>query len=264
MSNIFIKETKKFYNYIISTHCKDFKNEYNNFQTCTIFDHITFTFSSKKKQKQALEKLYSVLRNNEFVKIRKYIYKESPEEDKFNNWAALLKDFAEYIVYFIDPALLNTDDKISAEVSKDLTKLTYTDDNFIFYIQFEKSKIKKGNTSLFDTITGLDKDNLFSFIKIKVTNNISGKTYEYKYMEDLSLISEDDLDDDICDMQLEFIKSKLDEYIYLYIGIVFDNIVNRELNLTVDTFNVFNSYYIKNMYKEMEDQWIENMNMESN
>jgi hypothetical protein len=265
LGNIFIKETKKFYNYISTTHCKDFINEYKEYKwrNLDLFSD-DILFNSKKKQKQSLINLYSVLRNNEFVIIKRYIFKDSSEENKFNDWVNLLKDFIEYINNFIDPALLNVDKNIEVDVSKDFNKLTFQNDDFIFYIQFEKTKLKKNNSSLFDTITGLDKDNVFYFIRIKITNNTSYKKYEYKYMEDSSLISENDLDDDICDIQLETIKTVLDKYIYNYIGIVFDNIINRELNLTVDTFNVFNSYYNRNRYKELEDQWLENMNMELN
>lgn len=264
MSNIFIKETKKFYNYIQSTHCKDFINEYKDYYSKNLSSNEVLFINASKKRKESLEKLYSVVRNNEFVKIKRYIFKESSEENKFNDWVNVLKDFADYINNFIDPGLLNADKSIKTDKTKDFTKLQFENNDFIFNIQFEKTKLKKNNSSLFDTITGLDKDNVFSFIKIKITNNASGKEYNYKYMEDSSLISEDDLDDDICDIQLETIKAILDKYIYNYIGIVFDNIINKELNLTVDTINIFNSWYIRNKYKELEDQWLENMNMESN
>lgn len=269
MGNIFIKETKKFYNYIQSTHCKDFINEYKDYERKNLSPFsagILYGFTNnKKKRKQSLEKLYSAIRNNEFIKIKKYIFKESSEENKFNDWVNVLKDFAEYLNNFVDPGLLNADNNISAESSKEFTKLVFKCKEFEFYIQFEKTKLKKGNSSLFDTITGLDKDNVFSFIKIKITNNASGKIYQYKYMEDSSLISEDDLDDEICDLQLETIKAVLDRYIYNYVGIVFDNIINKELNLNaVDAINLFNSHYIRNTYKELEDQWLENTNMELN
>jgi hypothetical protein len=136
---------------------------------------------------------------------------------------------------------------------------------FAFNIIFEKSKIKSGSSTLFDTITGLDKENTLTFVKIEVTNLSTNTTYKYKYTEDSSLISEDDLDDEVCDIQLEMIKSKLDNSIYEYIGVVFDRIVNYELK--DDSFSVYkgieNNNCIAYMYKELEEKWLESTNMES-
>jgi hypothetical protein len=80
-------------------------------------------------------------------------------------------------------------------------------------------------------------------------------------MEDSVLTSENPIPEDICDLQLEYVKEKLDKYIYDYIGIVFDSIVNRELN-SVD-FCIFNSLYIRNNFELEEALWLADMNMES-
>ena len=263
MNNIFIFKTKSFYNYITSTHCKDFKDEWKEYyyRNEDLFSY-DFLFNTKKKQKQSLINLYSVLRNNEFVSIKDYIFKDYSEEEKFENWVKLLENFLNYIYNFTSPLMIAPIESESVLVSKNENKSTMTikHKNFTFHILFEKSKIKKSSTStLFDTITGLDKENKLSFIKIEITNNSSGIIYKYNYVEDSSLINEDGLDDEICDLQLEFIKQELDRFIYNYIGIVFDKIVNYDLN-TID-FNIFNSIYIRNNYKELEEKWLKTMNM---
>lgn len=265
MNNIFISKTKSFYNYITSTHCKDFKDEWKEYyrRNESIFaeDNI---FNTYKKQKQSLIDLYSVLRNNEFVAIRNYIFKNYSEEEKFENWMKLLENFLNFVINFASPLMVAPVESESILVSKDENKSTMTlkHEDFIFYILFEKSKIRKSNNStLFDTITGLDKENRLSFINIEITNNSTGIVYKYNYIEGSSLINEDGLDDEICDLQLEYIKQKIDKFIYNYIGIVFDKIVNYDLN-DID-FNVFNNTYIRNNYKELEEKWLESTNMES-
>ena len=265
MNNIFISKTKSFYNYITSTHCKDFKDEWEKYyyRNEALFAHDDI-FNTKKKQKQSLINLYSVLRNNEFVSVKNYIFKNYPEEEKFENWVKLLENFLNYIYNFTSPLMITPPESESILVSKNENKSTMTInyENFIFYILFEKSKIRKSSSStLFDTITGLDKENRLSFIKIEITNNSTGIVYKYNYVEDSNLINEDGLDDEICDLQLEFIKQELDRFIYNYIGIVFDKIVNYDLN-DID-FNVFNNTYIRNNYKELEEKWLETTNMES-
>lgn len=267
MNNIFISKTKSFYNYITSTHCKDFKDEWEKYyyRNEALFAHGDI-FNTKKKQKQSLINLYSVLRNNEFVSVKNYIFKNYPEEEKFENWVKLLENFLNYIYNFTSPLMITPPESESILVSKNENKSTMTInyENFIFYILFEKSKIRKSSSStLFDTITGLDKENRLSFIKIEITNNSTGIVYKYNYVEDSNLINEDGLDDEICDLQLEFIKQELDRFIYNYIGIVFDNIVNRELNDIYKDFRLFNSTYIRNNYKELEEKWLETTNMES-
>jgi len=265
LNNIFISKTKSFYNYIISTHCKNFKDEWEEYyyRNESLFSEDDI-FNTKKKQKQSLINLYSVLRNNEFVSIKNYIFKNYPEEEKFENWVKLLENFLNYIYDFASPLMINPIESKSILVSKNENKSTMTieRENFIFYILFEKSKIRKSSSStLFDTITGLDKDNRLSFIKIKITNNSTGIVYKYDYVEDSNLINEDGLDDEICDLQLEFIKQELDIFIYNYFGIVFDKIINYDLNDI--HFNIFNNEYIRNNYKELEEKWLETMNMES-
>jgi len=267
LNNIFISKTKSFYNYITSTHCKDFKDEWEKYyyRNEALFAHDDI-FNTKKKQKQSLINLYSVLRNNEFVSVKNYIFKNYPEEEKFENWVKLLENFLNYIYNFTSPLMITPPESESILVSKNENKSTMTInyENFIFYILFEKSKIRKSSSStLFDTITGLDKENRLSFIKIEITNNSTGIVYKYNYVEDSNLINEDGLDDEICDLQLEFIKQELDRFIYNYIGIVFDNIVNRELNDIYKDFRLFNSTYIRNNYKELEEKWLETTNMES-
>ncbi len=263
MGNIFIKETKNFYNYITTTHCKDFKSEYNIYydRCIALYDIV---FNTRKKQSQALYNLYSKLRNNEFVKIKEYIFKEYSEEYRFDEWVKLLKNFGEFVCNFSDPLFIPTESAnkfIIVDKKDNKMELTIKHNLFDFNIVFEKSNIKKSNSSsLFDTITGLDKENNLSFIKLQIKNSMSGTKYVYNYMDDSTLSSENQISDDICDLQLEYVKKKLDKFIYDYIGIVFDNIVYNELNMD---FNIFNSIYIRNNFKEMEEEWLTNMNMES-
>ena len=262
MSNIFIKETENFYNYISTTHCKDFINEYNDFYYANIEYYLDF-FNTKKKKTRTLCNLYKVLRNNEFVKIKNYIYREYTEENEFEEWVKTLKNFADFVFNFSDPLLFNRDDYgiIARKDDKNCTMII-KHKIFDFSITFEKSKIKKSSSSLFDTITGLDKESNLSFITIEITNKSSGTKYTYNYMEDSTLNPKNSISEETCDMQLEYVKCKLDEFIYDYIGIIFDNIVNRELNRKYDRFIVFNSKYIRYVYKEMEEEWLKNMNME--
>ena len=254
MGNIFIKETKKFYNYISTTHCKDFKDQFFKYKDL----HNTIYFFNDKNYNN-LKNTYNVLRNEELIKIRNYIFKESNEEDKFNDWILLIKDFADYILKFASPSLLSPlldDTKELIVIEEDSkTNIKFNFSRFSFFVCFEKTKIKKGNSSLFDTITGLDKDNVFSIIRIEVTNKNTNSSYRYKYMEDSSLINEDNLDDDICDMQLEYIKSILDLFIYDYISEIFDIIVTIELK---DHFMLYNNDYTSKKYKEMKEQWLKN------
>ena len=257
MSNVFIKEITKFYNYITTTHCKDFKDEYlelNNILFNELFaERLGVTLYNKRKRKiKAIKSLYNVLPNKEYITIKNYIFKDSSEENKFNDWVSVIKNFIDFVINFSDPALLSplcNTCKFKIEHDKNI-KFEFENDTFIFCINFEKTKIKKNNSSLFDTITGLDKENTFSFIKIEVTNKASNNTYNYKYMEDSSLINLEDLDDFICDAQLEYIKSQLDEFIYKYIEKIFDLIVSRELNMDF----MFYSYTYKD--KEIKEQWM--------
>ena len=260
MSNIFIKETKNFYNYITSTHCKDFKDNFYNWQK--ELSKYNLCFDNKKARRQSLYRLYQSLRNNEFVKIKNYIYKEYSEEEEFDQWTKVLKNFAEFVFNFADPLFIKPEgDGIIVNKSDKEFSLTIKHNLFDFIISFEKSNIKKSNSSLFDSITGLDKENNISFITIQIINTISDTKYVYKYMEDSVLNPENNISEDICDLQLEYVKEKLDKYIYDYIGIVFDSIVNRELK-SVD-FCIFNSIFIRNNYKEMEEEWLKTTNMES-
>lgn len=269
MSNIFISKTKSFYNYITSTHCKDFKNEFDEYyyRNEAMF-HNDDLFNTRKKRRQSLIDLYSVLRNNEFVSIKNYIFKEYTEEERFENWIKLLNNFLEFIYDFTDPLMITpseTDDVVAVFKDDNKSSLSIKHDDFTFSITFEKSRIKKSNSStLFDSITGLDKENMLSFIKIEITNNNSNIVYRYKYMEDSNLINENELSDDVCDIQLEFVKQKLDKFIYNYIGIVFDTIVSYDLNDNFRNFRIFNSTFIRHMYKELEEEWLKSMNMESN
>ena len=258
MSNIFIKETKNFYNYINTTHCEDFKNEFIKFSDVHNSMFSNDGFLSKKKKTQLVYNLFSAVRNDEFVKIKKYIFKDYPEEDEFEEWIKLLKNFADFVFNFSDPLFISPDKGgIIVKKTDKECKLTITsDDLFEFSILFEKSKIKKNNTSLFDSITGLDKENNLSFITIEIVNLISKSKYIYKYMDDSVLNSENAISEEICDLQLEYVKNKINTYIYNYIGIVFDTIVNNELNLKYNDFRLFNSTYIRNNYKDLEREWL--------
>ena len=89
---------------------------------------------------------------------------------------------------------------------------------------------------------------------------MSGTVYKYSYVEDSVLNPENPIPEDICDLQLEYVKEKLDKYIYYYIGIVFDTIVNNELKDV--SFNIFNSVYIRNNFKETEAVWLMDTNTE--
>lgn len=265
MNNIFISKTKSFYNYITSTHCKDFKREwedYYNRNESLFCEDLWFNF--EKKKRKSLEKLYSVLKNDEFSTIKNYIFKEYPEEERFENWVKVLKNFSDFVYEFADPLIVKVKGISSTrDESTSVNMLKYTDDDFTFTIKFEKTKIKTGNSTLFDSITGLDRENALTFIKIEIINNFSGTIYLYSYMEDSSLNNTNGLDDDICDIQLEMIKAKLDKFIYNYIGAVFDTIVNYELKDKWKEFHIFNNEYIRNNYKELEEKWLETMNMES-
>lgn len=263
MSNIFIKETKKFHNYITTTHCNDFKVEFYKYydRNLAMFCHEDI-FNTRKKKTQSLWNLYKVLRNNEFVKIKNYIYKEYSEEEKFEQWTKVLKNFGEFVFNFADPLFIKPDgDGMTVNKTDKEFSLTIKHNMFNFTISFEKSNIKKSNSSLFDSITGLDKENNLSFITIQIVNTMSNSKYVYKYMEDSILTPENSISEDICDLQLEYVKEKLDKYIYNYMGIVFDSIVNRELN-SID-FCIFNSCYIKNEFNLEEALWLADMNMES-
>ena len=267
MSNIFIKETKNFYNYINSTHCKDFKDQfikYYNFNESMFINEEIHWFGFKKRQQQSLYNLYSVLRNNEFVKIRNYIFEKHSEEDEFEEWVKLLKNFAEFIYNFSDPLFISPREGgvIVKKTDSNYSSLYIYHDLFEFTIIFEKSNIKKQNSSLFDTITGLDRENNLSFIKIEIINTMSKTKYIYKYIEGSTLNPENPIPEEICDLQLEYVKAKLDKFIYDYIGIVFDKIVNNELK-SYENFCIFNSVYIRNNYKDMEEEWLRTMNMES-
>ena len=225
-------------------------------------------FNSKKKEGQSLWNLYKVLRNNEFVKIKNYIYKEYPEEEEFIQWTKLLKNFAEFVFEFSDPLFFNPDEGDGIVVTKSDKEFSLVIKYMIFdfIISFEKSNIKKPGSSLFDSITGLDKENNISFITIEIKNNISNVKYVYKYMEDSFLRPESNISEEVCDLQLEYVKNKLNDYIYNYMGIVFDTIVNRELD-SVDFyntgFNIFNSKYIRNNFDLEEAIWLSSANMES-
>jgi hypothetical protein len=273
LNNIFISKTKSFYNYITSTHCKDFKDEWEKFNN----DHNEYFLSTRlyifnftvnklrKKQRQSLENLYNNLRNNEFIAIKNYIFKEYSEEEKLDQWIKMLKNFAEYVENYTDPLFIHPEmDNINVTTNDNTTTLHYKyHDEFIFSISFEKTKIRKSNSTLFDTITGLDKDNVFSIVKINISNFNSKKEYTYSYIED-TFTNNNGLDDEICDFQLEYVKQKLDKCIYLFIGIVFDYIVNYELKNKYKEFRIFNSYDIKNSnLRELEEKWLENTNMES-
>jgi hypothetical protein len=280
LNNIFISKTKSFYNYITSTHCKDFKDEWEEYSQ-TDNDYllsrrvITFPGPGRllKKRTKSAEELFSVLRNNEFIAIKNYIFRKYPEEERFENWVRVLKNFSEFVYNFADPLMININNNtigvkktgVENKTTLEYIYREYDKPIFEFNIIFEKSKIKSGSSTLFDTITGLDKENTLTFVKIEVTNLSTNTTYKYKYTEDSSLISEDDLDDEVCDIQLEMIKSKLDNSIYEYIGVVFDRIVNYELK--DDSFSVYkgieNNNCIAYMYKGLEEKWLETTNMES-
>ena len=268
MNNLFISATKNFYNYISSTHCKDFKQQWKDFykNKCDLEKsyRMGFGFTIKKLEKKtynSLHDLYFYLfhENNDFLDIKRYIFKKYSEEDEFENWVKVLSSFADYVYKYTDPMFIcPAKDICKVKKTQNTTNLTIDyEDKFIFSIEFEKSKIKKGNSTLFDTITGLDKENTLSFIKIKITNKMSNTEYIYDYMEDSSLINKNELDDDICDMQLELVKDALDRFIYNYIGIVFDTIVNRELTDKYEDFRLFNSTFIRENYKELEEEWLE-------
>lgn len=271
MSNIFISKTKSFYNYITSTHCKDFKDKWEEFYKNQNEYEKKFYYGisfqrAEKKTYNSLNGLYFFLfsENRDFIDIKNYIFEKSSEEEEFENWAKLLKNFADYIYKYIDPMFIcPAKDSCFVTKDQDNTKLTINMENFDFSINFERSKIKKNNSTLFDSIVGLDKENTLSFINIKITNKMSNKIYSYEYIEDSGLISKDGLDDEICDIQLEMVKEKLDRFIFNYIGIVFDEIVNRELKLEFKDFRLFNSTFIKTHYKELEERWLENTNTES-
>ena len=258
MSNIFIKETKSFYNYINTTHCKDFKDDFIKFSDIHNNNSSTYCFFSKKKKIQSVYNLFSSVRNDEFIKIKNYIFKEYSEENEFEEWVKLLKNFADFVFNFSDPLFISPDEGgIIVKKNDKECKLTITSNElFEFSILFEKSKIKKSNTSLFDSITGLDKENNLSFITIEIINTISKSKYVYKYMDDSVLNSENPISEDICDLQLEYVKSKLNTYMYNYIGIVFDTIVNNDLKLNYYDFRLFNSLYIRNNYKDLEKEWL--------
>lgn len=263
MNNLFISKTKAFYNYIISTHCKDFKKAFDEYYSKNESHFSNEWFNTDKVKRKSLENLYSVLRNNEFVAIKNYIFREYSEEERFENWIKLLRNFGDFVYEFTDPLMINSNNIVSVNKDNDKSIFEYKCDNFSFIIKFEKSKIKSGTSTLFDSITGLDKENTLTFIKIEIKNNFSGNIYKYKYVEDSSLINENELDDDICDLQLEMVKEKLDNFIYDYIGIVFDTIINYDLKQYIKDFHIFNSTYIRNKYKELEEKWLETMNMES-
>lgn len=264
MGNIFIKETRKFYNYITSTHCKDFKDRYLEYRKYKYDDYLAqrlgVNLYKRKRRTKALKMLYEVLPNEEYINIKNYIFKNSSEEDKFGDWVSLIRNFIDFVIKFSDPALLvpsgesmSTSNIFRIKYNSTNTEFEFETNIFKFYINFEKTKIKKNNSSLFDTITGLDKENTFSFIKIDVTNKATNTIYNYKYMEDSSLVNLQDLEDDICDSQLEYIKSQLDEFIYKYMKNIFDLIVTRELNLK---FNLYSYNFLINEDKELREKWL--------
>lgn len=268
MNNIFISATKNFYNYITSTHCKDFKSEWEEFykNKKSLDYYCCLSLSIKRLEKKtynSLDNLYSSLlsANDDFLTIKNYIFKKSSEQDEFENWMKVLNNFADFVFKYADPLFIGPNENICSVIKdQDNTKLIIDMDNFSFIINFEKSKIKKNNSTLFDTITGLDKENTLSFIKIKIVNKRSNSTYSYEYMEDSSLINKNGLDDEICDIQLGIVKDRLDNFIYNYIAVMFDSIINREL--IKDEFNLFYSTFIKRNFKELEEKWLPITNME--
>jgi len=257
MSNIFIKETKNFYNYYVtSTHCKHIKQHLEE------YDSFVDSFFNRKKKKIYLQELRENLNAEQYINIRNYIFKKSAPEDEFVDWMKLIKDFSDFVYEYGDPLFINVNG-FTASVTRDKSVITIFISNeiFDFNVKFEKSKINKNlsSSTLFDSITGLDKINSnINFINIDIINKNSNKDYHYKYMDDGELIIDEDYDEIVCDIQLNYVKFILCNYIMQYVSILFDNIIHNEIHRDINLFYDMTTNFEKSEYKEIYNIWLKN------
>ena len=218
---------------------------------------------TNKKYKILLREMLSKLDNKEYRKILCHVCTPSPEESEFYNWVILINEFYDFIENYTNPLFYDTS-KCSVGLINKNKLFTYKTDEFKFSILFEKSNIKKTESySLFDSITGLNKEKNLLFISITIENLISKKTYNYEYIEDGSITNKTGIDDDICDKQLEIVKNSLNMYIISCIENIFDTILtnkaDKEYLLPKEyKFSIFkDSYYKKTNKKLCGDIWKE-------
>lgn len=254
MGNIFINSVKKFEESECSVEFLEALKEYKFINN----NGELFWFSDRKHRKN-LKKVLSNIDNKEYKKILYHIYTPSPEESEFYDWVILINEFKEFIIDYADPLFYNIDNSVSiTSVGNGKNNcFNYTTDTFKFSILFEKSNIKKNDGfSLFDSITGLDKGKNLIFITIAIENLISKKVYNYEYIENGSINNKTDIDDDICDIQLEIVKNSLNNYMITYIENIFDRIILNKTNH--EEIKLFTGAYLEKPKRKIDgDIWKE-------
>lgn len=261
MENIFISAVNNFEK---NLSIKDFLEAWENY--FYIYEKGELMWFNDRKHKKSLKNILSNLDNKEYIKILDHVCTPSPEESEFYNWIILINEFYDFIENYTDPLFYDTS-KCSVGLINKNKLFTYKTDEFKFSILFEKSNIKKTESySLFDSITGLNKEKNLLFITITIENLISKKTYNYEYIEDGSITNKTGIDDDICDKQLEIVKNSLNRYIISCIENIFDTILTNKAKeskyISVPEnykFSLFkDSYYekTKGIYGDIWKEWI--------
>lgn len=250
LGNIFIDSIKKFKENVYNNR-NNIKLHYNEYRDIEKFGE--FFWHSNKKQKNAVKTLLFSINNNPYKNIYNYIYKSYNENEEFFEWVKLINNFIDFVVEFVDPLLYNRGEKIKISIGKN-RDFIYTSDRFKFTISFEKSNIRKTeSSSLFDSITGLDKGKNLLFIRFSVENLVSNVVYNYEYLENGSIANNTGLDDDICNEQLEMVKNDLNDYLMVYIRNIFDQVIKEiveEKSIIIFTSN------IEDIYGDIWKKWM--------
>lgn len=220
------------------------------------------------RERKAAEQLLPKIRNIEYRAILetiKDIKSYNDIDNWFSKWIELIQSFTNLCTGYINPLFYDCMGRTELiffeddEVYKEGIQL-FLENDINLSVIFETTEYKKGNVTLFDSITGLDKNNNLTFIEIIVENRENDNIrYEYSYVKDGTIKSNNKIEEIIEIEQLELIRKLSCDVIVSTIELLFDYMIDRRLNTSHKCgYSVFSSHLIKNRYKDIRKQWLRN------
>jgi hypothetical protein len=261
-------EVKSFSNYLNSEYVDTpafFSSELNDWHDINncLNEHIFFEHRRTRKR---LEKLLVKARNIEYLAVINGIKEVKAYHDIdnwFGIWIELVDSFLNLSSRYIEPlfydCLRYSQTLYFDEEGKEGIEFAL-DNGMNISIIFERSEFKKSNATLFDTITGLDKNNNLTFVNITVeAEGNSNIKYEYYYVKDGSVKSNNFIDEDVELDQLDYIRNQTCDIILHSVELLFDCMLNRKIKNTDSYYyTLYSDCLIQNNYKDLRKQWLRN------
>ena len=264
-----MKEVKSFSNYLYSEYVDTpafFSSELDDWHDITcpcVYEPIFF---ENRRTRKRLEKLLAKARNIEYLAVINGIKEVKAYHDIdnwFGYWIELIDSFLHLSSGYIEPlfydCLRYSQTLYFDEEGKEGIEFAL-DNGMNISIIFERSEFKKSNTTLFDSITGLDKNNNLTFVNIIVeAEGNSDIKYEYSYVKDGSIKSNNFIDEDVELDQLDYIRNQTCDIILQSVELLFDSMLSRKIKNTDSYYyTLYSDCLIQNSYKDLRRQWLRN------